>query len=262
MNTDGTNKKQLTFDKNDDISPAVSSDGQKIAFVSTRTGRSEIYIMDIDGNNKYQLTSFGANHPEWSSNDEWIYISKYSIIDSYRCDIFKIRPDGSNLKFVANEDTRDISIEASPDGKYIYFSADPNWTPDSKIIRVDANGSNPIIVEDADSHHETDFPVSPDGNMLLVSEGFSYFGNPGNIYTIDLISMKTNQIFLPNGKESYIHGSWSPDGTKIIYCYTNNYDISEFDIYIADNDGNNIRQITNTPDIKETQPIWVFSPYH
>jgi len=234
MNIDGSDKKQLTFDTNDDVLPAVSCDGTKIAYVSSRSGQAEIYVMDIDGKNEYQLTNFGASHPEWDPNNEWIYISKFSIFRDYYNDIFKIKPNGNNLTFVANGNIRDISAEASPDGKYVYFSSDPNWTPDNKIIRVDSDGSNSIIIENSDSHHETDFPVSPDGNKLLVSEGYSYYGDPGNIYILELISMTNTQVFLPVDKESYRQGSWSPDGTQIVYCYTNDYETTEFDIYLPE----------------------------
>lgn len=48
--------RQLTSDPADDLLPAWSPDGRSIAFVSTRNGNPEIYIMDADGQNQRRLT--------------------------------------------------------------------------------------------------------------------------------------------------------------------------------------------------------------
>jgi TolB protein len=48
-------------------SPAFSPNGRHIAFVSTRSGKSEIFTVDRDGNNLRQLTRDGNNKfPNWS----------------------------------------------------------------------------------------------------------------------------------------------------------------------------------------------------
>lgn len=59
MNSDGTNKLRLTdsFRKNEN--PEISSDGRYILFTSTRNlaYKSEIYLMDINGDNESPLSS-------------------------------------------------------------------------------------------------------------------------------------------------------------------------------------------------------------
>src|SRR5947207_3213212 len=49
--------RNLTRNKADDGFPAWSPDGKKIAFVSDRDGRPNIYVMDADGKSVKQLTT-------------------------------------------------------------------------------------------------------------------------------------------------------------------------------------------------------------
>ncbi len=49
VNTDGSEKIQLTDDNSKDYSPCFSPDGSKIIFISDRTGHSSIWIMSLTG---------------------------------------------------------------------------------------------------------------------------------------------------------------------------------------------------------------------
>ncbi|MBU7017225.1 MAG: PD40 domain-containing protein, partial [Theionarchaea archaeon] len=53
----GENTLRLSDDPANDIDPAWSPDGQKILFVSDRTGANAIFVMNADGTNQRGLTS-------------------------------------------------------------------------------------------------------------------------------------------------------------------------------------------------------------
>lgn len=65
---DGSAVTQLTNDPANDVMPAISPDGSKIAFASDRGGTWDIYLMDIDGGQAVQVTNdrFQNLHPSFS----------------------------------------------------------------------------------------------------------------------------------------------------------------------------------------------------
>ena len=66
--------KQLTFSEKGESSPAFSHDGKSIAFVSSRDGDSNLYILPTAGGEARKLTSIstGVADPVWSPDDKWI----------------------------------------------------------------------------------------------------------------------------------------------------------------------------------------------
>jgi len=47
----------LTNDPNPDLSPEWSPDGSRVAFVRYRSGRRDIYVMNVDGSGLVRLTN-------------------------------------------------------------------------------------------------------------------------------------------------------------------------------------------------------------
>jgi TolB protein len=59
--------KQLTFGEGTNESPSFSANGRHIAFMSTRSGKNQIFTMARDGKDLKQLTRTGDNRtPDWS----------------------------------------------------------------------------------------------------------------------------------------------------------------------------------------------------
>ena len=56
MSADGTSQTRITHNAVDDFCPAWSPDGRMIAFISTRDGNYEIYLMNADGSGQTNLT--------------------------------------------------------------------------------------------------------------------------------------------------------------------------------------------------------------
>src|SRR5262245_10794783 len=77
IDADGSKLTRLTTDPAYENSPEWSPDGKQIAFASDRTNSWEIYVMNIDGTDQRQVTSYGINEePHWSPDGTKIaYVS-------------------------------------------------------------------------------------------------------------------------------------------------------------------------------------------
>ncbi|MFG0274026.1 MAG: TolB family protein [Phycisphaerales bacterium] len=72
--TDGRAITQLTMDPANDVMPAISPDGSRVAFASDRAGSWDLYVMNSEGGQAVQLTSDASHelHPTWSPDGKHI----------------------------------------------------------------------------------------------------------------------------------------------------------------------------------------------
>lgn len=86
--------------------PAYSPDGTRIAFVTSRDGNSEIYVVNRDGSNLRRLTNNAADDtaPAWSPNGQQIaFVSTRLSVTSPR--LYIMNADGSGQRAVPVPDT-------------------------------------------------------------------------------------------------------------------------------------------------------------
>ncbi len=104
----------------DDESPAVSPDGQKLAFASDRSGFTEIWVSNIDGSDPMQVTFLQhlAGSPAWSSDGQHILFDSRHQGDAH---LYSVPVGGGEPKAICPGSG--VLPLASPDGKWIYFSS-------------------------------------------------------------------------------------------------------------------------------------------
>jgi Tol biopolymer transport system component len=84
LETNGiTNPSILTNDTKSDYDPVFSPDGTRIAFTSTRSGNSDIWVMDSDGSKPTQLTFHPLvdRRPQWINNETIVFQSNRVLND-------------------------------------------------------------------------------------------------------------------------------------------------------------------------------------
>ncbi len=215
MNSDGSDRKQLTTEPSAIEELRAAPDGRFFTFASKTDGRSHLYRVDADGGNLKQLTFGESNEVDStvSPDGSWIIYQSTLVKDnSERSELWKISSDGGVRVRLG-----DIACSApnySPDGKYIscvssdlknisIISAETGtlikalktigqpilnigtkWTPDSKAVAyIDLHSNiNNIRVQplnDDPAHLLTNFTSGDIYNFAFSNDGARLFAARG-----------------------------------------------------------------------------------
>jgi tricorn protease len=106
--------------------PLYAPDGRSLAFMSTRTGNGDLYVLTFDTGDLRRLTyDDAAEIPNgWSADGKWLYFSSTSQDMGGMGDVLRIASDGGTAIAVTDDSyLNEFFATVSPDGKRIAFSA-------------------------------------------------------------------------------------------------------------------------------------------
>lgn len=179
--------------------PLYSPDGAKLAFVSTRTGGGDIYILTLATDELKRLTfDDGMEQLDaWSRDGKWIYFSTGSHDVGRKNDIYRVSSDGGTpMPVSADRFTNEFQAAPAPDGSTVAFAArgngDQQWwrhghshLDESEIWLRKEGGAYEKIV---DLNGRNVWPMwMPDGRSLYF---MSDRGGAQNIWSVTLGTAK------------------------------------------------------------------------
>ena len=94
-----------------------------------RPSRMEIFVMDIDGSNRRQVTRDGASNfcPVFHPNGrQIIFVSNMNDPDGHNFDLYLIDDDGTGLERITYDETFDAFPMFSHDGAKLVFASNRN----------------------------------------------------------------------------------------------------------------------------------------
>jgi hypothetical protein len=251
MNADGTNRQRRTESNADDITPAWSPDGRRVAFVSQRDGNREIYVMNANGTGLVNTTQHPAEDwtPAWSPDGKRIAFSSNR---QGNWEIFIVNADGSGLRQITNDGAGSMSPVWSPDGQTMAYASKrgEGWeiytmpAPDAqgqvtgerrRLTFSEGNDLSPLF--------------SPSGDRIAFESN-----REGNVEIYVMSADGSNQKNLSNQPYADDHGPvWSPDGQRLVF-YSNRE--GNWDLFVMTDTGEDVVNLTNTPNLDEQAPGW------
>lgn len=188
-----------------DSSPRWSPDGERIAFVSDRSGKNQLHLLPVSGGESVQVTCGDdpVSDIQWSGDGESMYFVK-------RCgEKFNEKTDTKVLKTLRNR----MDGEGFWDGRRRH------------IFAVSTRGdAEPVQITSGDFDHTQPAP-SPDGKRLAFCSNRTDERDATtriDVWVQDLESGTLEQITPGDG--SYGSPSWSADGTQLAYTGHPNVD--------------------------------------
>ena len=218
----------------------------RIAYVSSRTGHSEIWVMDYDGNDQRPITNFGSLSltPRWSPDDTRIAYTSY----------LRGNPD---IYVFSLETYRGV-----PFPRYRGLNTTPAWSPDGKRIAFcsSQSGDPEIYISNADGSNLQRLTFSPGvdispvwnpktGNEIAFVSDRS--GSP-QIYIMSSDGTNLRRLITAGGDAS--SPSWSPNGLFMAFSWRVS-DTGTYDAYVIEIASGRIVQLTH--DAKRNEhPSW------
>src|SRR5579872_1260239 len=248
MDYDGNGQHQLTHLNSISLSPRVSPDNTRVAFISFARGGVDIMMYSLALGRMVSFPRFGGTNlsPAWSSDGNTIAFSSSRTGDP---EIYTVDSAGAGLKRLTAWKGPDVSPVWNPKtNSQIAWVSGRTGLP--QIYIMDADGAN--VQRMTDGGYATSPSWSPNGQFLAFAWNRKNGpGAPGgqDIYIMDIASKRWTQLTHEAGRNDF--PSWSPDGRHLVF---QREDGGSIQLWTMLADGTKQHQLTNSG--KNTQPNW------
>jgi TolB protein len=196
----------------DDIVETVTGNrgiaSTKIAFVSTKTGKKEIYTADVDGGNVVQLTRDNAISvaPNLSTDGSRLVYTGYQ---SGYADVYEISLGSGSRNRIIKYPGTNSGAAYSPDGGRIAVTMSKDGNPELYVTGTGGGGARRLT---RTAGVESSPTWSPDGDELIYS---SDEGGSPRLMRISAGGGSGRAISTGHGYNT--EPNWSPDGKKVAF---------------------------------------------
>ncbi len=209
---DGYNEENILNSPQPLMSPAWSPDGKRLAYVSFETGRSAIYIQDVETAKRIRVASFkGINSaPAWSPDGRKL---AFTSSKNGNADIYVLDLGSRKLTRITTSRAIDTEPAWSPDGGSIVFTSDRGGSPQIYRVAVGPRGpAGKVRRITYDGNYNARASFSPDGSKLVMVH------REGSHFQIAILELKGGQMSIVANTPLGESPSFAPNGDMVLYA--------------------------------------------
>ena len=253
LSTDGGRHRPLT-DSGSASGAAWSPDGDRLAYLQSHAGSTQIHVRWMDSGQSAVLTQLGEAPGElaWSPDGRWLaFVMRAPAEDARPLATLPKPPEGSDWAPVPK--LVDRLIYRRDGAGYV----DPGYR---HVFVVPAEGGAPRQVTQGNFEHAGPIRWMADGKSLLVtsqrSEDWEYDPLDSELYRIDVTTGEATALTGRDGIDA--EPALSPDGRRIAYVGFDDRQLASHDsrLYVLDVASGESRLLTGGLDRPVSSPAW------
>ena len=199
----------------------------RIAFISNRTGDSELWVMDWNGENQKQLTKHNslALAPTWSPDGKNLVFTSYLRGTPA---LYLLTPQEGYLKLLWDKGGVNSSASISPNGRTVAFASSTDGNVDIFIVPIDGGEAQRLTTARG---IDTQPSWAPNGRQIAFTSTRS--GSP-QLYLMDADGSNVRRLSF--GGFFHDEATWAYDGTRLS-CTTRDegtFQIATIDVVTTD----------------------------
>ncbi len=239
--------KQLTFNKAFDGYPVFSPDAEKVVFESNRSGKFEIYILNLKTKEIKKL----FDSPSEDRAPFWTYDGKYILFSrkvNGREQIFKYDINSKKIAKITDFRGRNALPSVSPDNNFLLMTSNRFIGWNVYIMNLKSGETKKL----SEGYGGCRARFSHSGKYIAwVSHKFDH---KGDIILTPFERFSPRRLTFDSEKHDYCP-AFSPDDRFIVYASGPKLKSGNYDIKIIEISTGKIWQITSSP-AKDMMPYW------
>lgn len=257
VGSDGKDPRPLTTGAQRNSSPRWSPDGTRLAYVSTRDGKAQIWVRWMDSGQEARITEVetAPTGISWSPDGQWIAFLRR--IPGKAAWSIKMPATPPGAKW-ADAPTIVTKLKWRADGVGGSGAIPEGY---AHVFVVPATGGTPRQITTGDFQHSGEPSWSRDGSQIIVAGAripdADHVLSAGEIYSFSVRDGSAKQLTTRNGPD--MAPVVSPDGRRIAYMGFDNRNKANnnSNLYVMNLDGGGSRQLAANLDRNIMAPEWM-----